>query len=74
MVQKTIHINALETANSNGNTLRVLVSLITIYISSRFSTNSEAFASEFAENLEEMFPWYCIHDNELGKFKSSSTQ
>ena len=25
--------------------------------SSRFSSNSEAFASESLENLEEMFPW-----------------
>ena len=27
-------------------------------ISSRFSGNSEAFASEFLENLEEMIPCY----------------
>ena len=30
-------------------------------ISSRFSSNSEADASELLENLEEMFPWYYIY-------------
>ena len=29
-------------------------------ISSRFSRNSEAFASEFPEDHEEMFPWYYV--------------
>ena len=28
------------------------------YISSRFSSNSEAFASELLENLEEIYPRY----------------
>ena len=27
-------------------------------ISSRFSSNSEVFASELLENIEEIFPWY----------------
>ena len=40
----------------------------TYYISSRFSKNSEADASEFLENLEEMFP-FCIP-----AFKFSNTQ
>ena len=40
-------------------------------ISSRFSRNSEAFASELLENLEEMFPLYMnvselqLHNNVL---------
>ena len=39
-------------------------------ISSIFSSNSEAFASELLENLEEMFPRY-IHS---GSLKASTTQ
>ena len=41
-----------------------LCSLKTIgNISSRFSRNSEAFTSEFLENLEKMFPWYYMHSD-----------
>ena len=29
------------------------------YMSSRFSRNSEANASEILENIEQVFPWYC---------------
>ena len=32
-------------------------------ISSRFSCNSEADASELQENLEDMLPWYYMHSN-----------
>ena len=40
-----------------------------VNISSKFSINSEAFASELIENLEEMFPKYYIHSNIFGMFK-----
>ena len=29
-------------------------------MSSRISNNSDAKASELLEDLEEMFPWYCM--------------
>ena len=35
------------------------------YVSSRFSSNSETFASELLENLEEMFPRYYIHGSKF---------
>ena len=38
-------------------------SVTTINISSIFSRNSEASASEFLENLEEMFPRYFMHND-----------
>ena len=28
-----------------------------------FSSNSEAFASELLENLEDMLPQYCMHSD-----------
>ena len=43
------------------------------HISSRFSGNSEAFASELLENLEEMFPRYYMDSDVISKFKSSTT-
>ena len=42
--------------------------------SSRFSSNSEADASELLENPEEMFPWYYMHSNILRMFIYSTTQ
>ena len=39
----------------------------------RLSSNSEANSSEFLENLEEIFPGYCIHSTVIGRFKSSTT-
>ena len=36
-------------------------------ISSRFSNNSEAFASELLENLEEMFLWCYIYSDMFSK-------
>ena len=36
--------------------------------SSRFSSNSEAFASELLENLEDMFPLYDMYSDVFGKF------
>ena len=35
------------------------------HVSSRFSSNSEAFASELLLNLEEMFPRYYVNSNVL---------
>ena len=43
-------------------------------ISSIFSRNSEAFASEILENIEEMFPRYYIHSGMLSIFLPSTTQ
>ena len=40
------------------------------YISSRFSSNSEAFASELLDNLEEIFAWYYIVCDELNIVKN----
>ena len=34
-------------------------------ISSTFSSDSEAFASELLENIEEMFPWYYMYNDIL---------
>ena len=48
----------------------IIESFMTCNISSIFSSNSEAFASELLENLEEMFPRY-IHS---GSLKASTTQ
>ena len=47
-------------------------------ISSKFSNNSEAFASEICtpitgKNLEEMFPLYYIHNDMLSMSKHSTT-
>ena len=39
-----------------------------INISSIFSSNSEAFASELLENIEEMFLQYYIHSNNFSIF------
>ena len=39
-------------------------------ISSKFSRNSEAFASEFLENLEEIYPRCC--NSYISRFKSST--
>ena len=33
-----------------------MIVVVSLETSSRFSTNSEAYASEFVENLEEVFP------------------
>ena len=44
------------------------------YISSRLSSNSEAFASELLENLEEMFPLHYMHNDMFCMFKSNDTQ
>ena len=41
-----------------------------VNISTRFSSNSEANASE---NLEEMFPWYYIDSYVIRRFKPSTT-
>ena len=38
-----------------------------------FSSNSEAFASELLENLEEMFPMYYIYSGVFSVFKSTIT-
>ena len=43
-------------------------------MSSRLSSNSESFASELLENLEEMFcQYYYMHGNVFGRFNSSNT-
>ena len=36
-----------------------------------FSSDSEVFTSELLENLEEMFPLYCMHRYMFSMFKSS---
>ena len=38
-------------------------------ISSMFSSNAEAFASELLENIEEMFPLYYMHSDMLSILK-----
>ena len=43
------------------------------HISSTFFSNSEAFASELLENVEEMFPLYYTHSDMLSLFKPSTT-
>ena len=35
---------------------------------------SEALTSEFVENLQEMFPQYCMHNDHFDKFSISTTQ
>ena len=40
---------------------------------SNYDGNSETSASEFLENLEEMFPWYYMYSDIFGMFKSSTT-
>ena len=42
-------------------------------IPSIFSSNSEAFASELLENIEEMFPQYYMQIDMLSMFKSFNT-
>ena len=42
-------------------------------ISSRFSRNSEAFASKFLENLEEMLLQYYKHSDVISRFKYPTT-
>ena len=54
---KKLHFN-LNRANKIYMHYTVLGSVTIIYIYSRFSMNSEAVASEFIENLEEMFLWH----------------
>ena len=42
-------------------------------ISSIFSSNSEAFASELLENIEEISPGYYIDSNVINMLQSSIT-
>ena len=37
-------------------------------MSSRFSSNSEEFASDFLENRKEMFPWFHMGSDFLSRF------
>ena len=39
-----------------------------------FFSNSEAFASEFLENLEQIFPRYYLHSYLFNRIKSLSTK
>ena len=43
----------------------LILSILTPQTSSRFSINSEAFASEFKENIKEMFPRYFKTSNHV---------
>ena len=38
----------------------IIIIIINYDMSSTFSSNSEAFASELLENIEEMFPTYSV--------------
>ena len=42
-------------------------------MSSRFSSNSEAYASELLENLEDIFPLYYMDSDIVRRFKYSTT-
>ena len=44
------------------------------HFSSRFSTNSEAFASELIENLEDISPQYYMYSDMFNMFKCSNAQ
>ena len=60
-----IVLNPFETASLNDIFHTIMCSWFTLYYmsnkTSRFSSNSEANASELLENLEEMYPRYHIH-------------
>ena len=46
---------------------------ISRFITSKFSCNSEANASELQENLEEIFPRYYMDSDVIRRVKSSAT-
>ena len=47
---------------------------VMVYRLLRFSSHSEANASELLENLEEMFSRYCMYIDDISMFKSSITR
>ena len=53
------------------NVLNILCMEYVGNISSRFSSNSEARASELQEDLEEMFPRFYMGNNAINRFKYS---
>ena len=44
-----------------------------LYVTNKYSTDFEVYASDLQEHLEEMFPWYYMYSDMLIMVNSSTT-
>ena len=66
LIDRWVNTITIGDINNKFYFIMLMISLSTWYrgnISSRVSSNAEVFASEFLENLEEMFHRYYVYNN-----------